>query len=82
MLLAVAIGVSSFGALNSALAMTTPDLGNHPIARPQAPVVLAVNRLPARSYGIMPTRKVYVCGGSSWGKNVCRPAQQLPLRYQ
>ena len=48
----------------------------------QAPVRLAVNRLPARSYALTPTRKIYVCGGSGFGKNVCRSVKQLPLRYQ
>ena len=77
-----AAGVAFFAMLSPASTMATTGLNHRPVVRAQAPVRLAVNRLPARSYALTPTRKIYVCGGSGFGKNVCRSVKQLPLRYQ
>jgi hypothetical protein len=62
-------GVAAFGVASPASAVTD-SAGK------------TVNRLPGRSLGIPPKRTILVCGGSTWGKNVCRPVKSLPLRYQ
>jgi hypothetical protein len=72
--------------MRALMAATVAGVATFAIASPAAAVTdsagKTVNRLPGRSLGVPPQRKILVCGGSSWGKNVCRPVKSLPLRYQ